>query len=227
LRLRASRRRTQAINGVQHVLLKHNLQQECPTKGIQTKRAAAWLAQLSLPPIDRLELDHLLEQWQLCERQLKTLDQQIAALQPQHSQAVILATIPGAAAFSSLALASRVGDIHRFRGAGSLANYWGLTPACRNSGEATDRLGSITKQGSALARFVLGQLVLHMLRRDPHMRRRYKAIKQRRGSKIARVAIMRQLACIIWHMLEHQQPYCVGRPADRQQTTRRSLTASG
>jgi hypothetical protein len=35
-----------------------------------------------------------------------------------------------------------------------------------NSGEATDRLGSITKQGSAMARFILGQLVLHALRRD-------------------------------------------------------------
>jgi transposase len=228
LRLRASRRRTQAINGVQHMLLKHNLQQECPTKGIQTKRARAWLAKLSLPPIDRLELDHLLQQWELCERELRALDEQIAALQAQHSQAVILATLPGGAAFSSLALASRVGTIGRFPTAGSLANYWGLTPACRNSGETTDRLGSITKQGSALARFVLGQLVLHVLRRDPHMRRRYKAIKLRRGSKIARVAIMRQLACIIWHMLKNQQPYYLGGPGKhRLQTTHCQLMTSG
>ena len=61
----------------------------------------------------------------------------------------MLATMPGCGAYSSLALASRIGSIERFPRPGSLANYWGLTPGCRNSGEATDRLGSITKQGSA------------------------------------------------------------------------------
>ena len=100
--------RTRTINKVHHILRKHNLEQECPTKG--------------------------------------------------------------------------------------LANYWGLTPGCRNSGDVTDRLGSITKQGSALARFILAQMVLHVLRRDPAMRAWYRKIKKRRGAKIARVAVMRRLA---------------------------------
>ena len=59
----------------------------------------------------------------------------------------------------------RIGPIERFPRPASLANYWGLTPGCRNSGDATDRLGSITKQGSAMARFVLGQAILHVLHR--------------------------------------------------------------
>jgi hypothetical protein len=71
-------------------------------------------------------------------------------------------------------------------------------------------LGSITKEGSALARFILAQMVLHVLRRDPHMKEWYRRIKKRRGAKIARVAAMRRLATIIWHMLKHQQPYRPG-----------------
>ena len=78
--------------------------------------------------------------------------------------------MPGAGAYSSLVLACRIGSIERFPRPQSLANYWGLTPRCRNSGEATDRLGSITKEGSAMARFLLGQMVLHVLRRDGTMR---------------------------------------------------------
>jgi len=35
---------TRTINKVHRILLKHNLQQECPTKGIQTKKARRWLA---------------------------------------------------------------------------------------------------------------------------------------------------------------------------------------
>jgi transposase len=113
-------------------------------------------------------------------------------------------------------LAARIGAIERFPRPASLPNYWGLTPGCRNSGEATDRLGSITKQGSATARFILGQLVLHVLRRDAAMRAWYGRIKKRRGAKIARVAVMRRLATIIWHMVKHNQPYVIGGPPRRK-----------
>lgn len=213
---RAAKRRTRTINAVQHLLLKHNLQQACPTKGLQTKRARAWLLTLELPAIDRLEMDQLLDQWALWDRQSERLAQQVQWEQPRHTTAQLLATLPGCGAFSSLALACRVGDVSRFAGPQSLGNYWGLTPSCRNSGEAHERLGSITKQGSAIARFVLGQIVLHVLRRDGKLRRWYKQLKNRRGSKIARVAVMRRLTTIIWHMLRHNEPYRLAEPCPRR-----------
>lgn len=63
-----------------------------------------------------------------------------------------------------------------------------------------------------MARFILGQLVMHVLRRDPWMKAWYGRIKRRRGAKIARVAVMRRLATILWHMLKYQQPYVIGGP---------------
>lgn len=212
LRRRVGQLLTRTINKVQRILLKHNLQQECPTKGIQTKRARGWLASLDLDEIDRLEMDHVLAQWKLLETQVAEIDEKICELHASNEAAQILATIPGCAAFSSLALAARIGEIDRFPHADSLPNYWGLTPGCRNSGDVTDRLGSITKEGSGLARFILGQMVLHVLRRDPRMRNWYKRIKHRRGSKIARVAVMRRLTVIIWHMLKYKEPYVIGGP---------------
>jgi transposase len=213
---RATSQRTRTINAVHHLLLKHNLQQACPTKGLKTKAARAWLAKLELPTTDRLEMDLLLDQWALWDKQGARLDEQVKVQQQQHAAALVLATAPGCGAFSSLALACRIGDIRRFAGPQSLANYWGLTPGCRNSGDASQRLGSITKQGSAIARFVLGQLVLHVLKRDARMRRWYKQIKNRRGAKIARVAVMRRLTTIFWHMLRHHQPYQLREPCQRR-----------
>ena len=210
LRQRLVQWRTKTINKVQHILLKHNLQQECPTKGIKSKRARKWLAELSMNEIDRLELNLLLAQWAVWDEQLGAIEKRITQRQQAHPLAAIVATMPGAGASGSLALASRMGPIARFPTAGSLANYWGLTPGCRNSGEATDRLGSITKQGSSLARFQLSQMVLHVLRRDRWMKNWYKRVKSRRGAKIARVAVMRRLATILWHMVQRQQPYLVG-----------------
>jgi transposase len=210
LRLRVGRLRTRTINKVQHVLLKHNLQQECPTKGIQAKRARQWLARLPLGVIDRLELNQLLAQWELWDEQLEELELKIAERFAENPSAAIVATVPGAGPYSSLALACRIGSIDRFPHAKSLAHYWGLTPGCRNSGDATRRLGSITKEGSGLARFILAQMVLHVLRRDSRMKEWYRRIKKRRGAKIARVAVMRRLATLLWYMLKRQEAYRSG-----------------
>lgn len=212
LRKRLGQLRTRTINRIKHLLRKHNLEQECPTKGLETIRGRKWLAKLALGPMDRLEMDLLLKQWAVWDEQLEQLQAEIVKRQAKHKTAAVLATIPGCAAYSSLALGSRIGQIERFPRPGSLANYWGLTPGCRNSGEVTDRLGSITKQGSGMARFILGQLVLHVLRRDRAMKAWYQRIKKRRGSKIARVGVMRRLATIVWHMVRYQEAYVIGGP---------------
>jgi transposase len=98
-----------------------------------------------------------------------------------------------------------------------LANYFGLTPGCRNSGEATQRLGSITKQGSKIVRYLLGQAVVKVLRFDGVMRTWFKQIKKSRGSKIARVAVMRRMATIIWLMFKRKQKYRYDSPIKKHQ----------
>lgn len=214
LRCKTVDRRTQTINRIHHLLHKHNLHQSCPTKGLQTKAARAWLAALPLSTIDRLEMDQLLAAWELYDQHLALQDAEIKKRQASHPVAPLIATIPGASAYSSLALGCRISDgIERFACGQSLSNFWGLTPGCRNSGESGQRLGSITKAGSRLARRLLGNMVLHVLRKDAWMRKWYQAVKGRRGSKIARVAVMRRLAVTIWKMVKHQLPYCTGGPA--------------
>jgi transposase len=207
MRQRLTQMRTRTINRVHHLLLKHNLQQECPTKLLKTKAARKWLAKLPLGAIDRLELDQLLAQWELWDGQIEEAEAAVGKRHAENATAPLIATIPGAGAWGSLALACRIGAIERFPRAGSLPKYWGLTPRSNNSGDNKQRLGSITKEGSSLARSVLGQMVLHVLRRDVAMKQWYLRIKKRRGSRIARVAVMRRLATVIWHMLKRQQPY--------------------
>jgi transposase len=215
-RKRLGQSRTRTINRVKHLLRKHNLEQECPTKGLDTIRGRKWLTRLALRPIDRLELDSLLAQWDLWDGQIEQAEREIKQRVRGNARAQLVGTMPGAGAYGSLALAARIGRIEHFPRPASLANYWGLTPGCRNSGQADDRLGSITKQGSATARFILSQIVLHVLRRDGPMRAWYLRIKKRRGAKIARVAVMRRLATILWHMLKHNEPYQTGGPPRRK-----------
>ena len=135
------------LNGIHKILRKHNLEQACPTKEFQTQKVRRWLAEMELPALDRLEMNLLLPQWELLDEQLEAVEAKIAERAAADEQAKLLESVPGMGHYSAVAIASRIGNIERFKRPDSLANYFGLTPGCRNSGEATQRLGSITKQG--------------------------------------------------------------------------------
>lgn len=226
LRRNAGVQLTRTINTIGHILRRLNLAQHCPTKGLQTQKARQWLRTVELPELDRFEMNALLVRWRQLEDHLIALEERIAQRAGNHPQAKLLRTMPGVGLFMSLAFASRIGNIERFATPRSLPNYFGLTPSCRNSGESGQRLGSITKEGSVLVRFLLGQLVLHVLRKDATLRDWYRKIKQRRGSKIARVAVMRRLAVIFWHMLKHGQPYDLASSAKPKPTPRRNANSA-
>jgi transposase len=217
-RYRASQQRSRVVNKIKQILRRHNLQWEYPTKTFATNQGREWLEQVPLPELDRLEMTHLLSRWDLYGGHIYELERRIQERCHDHPLAQLLLTVPGIQPYIALALASRINAIERFPRPRSLANYWGLTPGCHNSGETTNRLGSITKQGSKIARFLLGQLVLHVLRHDGQMRAWYNGIRRRRGSKIARVAMMRRLCTVLWHLLTEKRPYqCRGKVESARQ----------
>ncbi len=207
LREQAGQERTRIILSIKHLLRRHNLQWQIPTKRFPTKKAIAWAKKLALSKMDRLELDYLLEDLERIEKRLSELQEVLAERCNARQDTKLLRSMPGVGHFTATALACRVADVNRFPRGNSLANYWGLTPGCRNSGESTQRLGSITKAGSVMARWLLAQVTYKVLSKDARLREWYKQIKRRRGACIARVAVMRKLATIIWQMLSRGQTY--------------------
>jgi len=221
LRKDAGRARTRLVNRVRHILRRHNLQWQMPTKKFPSKSGLAWLKQLALPEIDRLEMNHLLADLEQVQGRRQELEQVIAQRCGVSAEAVLLSSMPGVGYFTAVALACRVGRVERFPRAASLANYWGLTPGCRNSGESNQRLGGITKAGSSMARWLLAEVTIKVLRRDARLRAWFKRLKRRRGASIARVAVMRKLATVIWHMLSKRLTYAACRDAGEAGTKAR------
>jgi len=198
--------RTRLINKIKGILNKHNMQQDAPTKRYWTNKFRKWIETVELPCIDRLEVDAHLELWKTYDKQIITVETEIAKRSENNKEVAKIAAIPGISAMGAITLLSRIGDIKRFKNPDSLANYFGLTPGCHNTA-GKQRLGCITKAGSPAARNVLNFAVIHVIRKDPEMKAWHKKIKARRGAKIARVAVMRKLATIIWHMLRWDKPY--------------------
>lgn len=207
LRRDAGKMRTRATNRIKHILRRHNLQWQQPTKTFPTVKAIAWLKTVKLPDCDRAEMNWHLEELERWSDRMLVLEELIISRAKGIEAVELLRTIPGVGYYSALALACRIGDPNRFAKGKSLAHYWGLTPGVNDSGDGTGRRGRITKAGSAFARWMLAQVTLHVLRRDPVMNAWYKPIKNRRGSKVARVAVMRKLSVIIRNMLVNKQTY--------------------
>jgi transposase len=141
LRKNLGHRLVRTLNKIHRIVNRHNLIWQYPTKTFQTVAGRNWLAKVPLPTIDRLEMDVLLKEWEICNEQISVVEKEIverasrsdpnSVLNPTQ----ILMTTPGVSHYSGLTLASRIGPIERFPRPRSLANYFGLT-----TGRATPRM---------------------------------------------------------------------------------------
>ena len=180
---------------------------DAPTEKYFTLKFKKWITSVQLPVVDRFEVNMNIQSWELYDKQILEVEAELVKRSEVRASDVFrLKAIPGISAMGAITLLSRIGDIKRFKNPDSLANYFGLTPGCHNSA-GKHCVGGITKRGNALARHVLNFAVSHIVRKDPAMKAWHKKIKNRRGAKTARVAVMRRLATIIWHMLYWAKPY--------------------
>jgi transposase len=119
--------------------------------------------------------------------------------------------IPGVGPILAAVFVAEIGDVSRFANAAQLGSWAGLTPRHRESDTKTRR-GSITKQGSRLVRWAaieaaLGRRSKHWLRDDFHR------IADRRGTKIAAVAVARKIVTLTFYALRDGEVRCLTRAA--------------
>ena len=112
-----------------------------------------------------------------------------------------LTTAPGVGPIIGLTYRATVDDIARFRAAASASAYFGLVP-CEDSSADRQRRGRITKRGPTTARSLLIQAAWGVWRqrtRDP-LQRWARRLAERRGRRIAIVALARRLCRILYAM---------------------------
>jgi transposase len=115
-------------------------------------------------------------------------------------------THPGVGPVTALATEVFLGDPSRFADAKALASYVGMIPSEYSSG-ARRRLGSLTKQGNPMLRFLWCEAAIHAVRRDAALGRFYRRKLQQKGLGKARVAVARKLGIRLWILLRDQIDY--------------------
>jgi transposase len=136
------------------------------------------------------------------DAQLSRSEQQLAALCAQEPIIAALTTAPGVGSVVAACFVSVVDEAKRFRSAHHIESYVGLVPSEATTG-GRRRLGAISKEGNGYLRALLVQAAWTILRsgdkRDP-LHLWGNKIAQRRGKRIAVVALARRLVGVLWAM---------------------------
>ncbi len=124
----------------------------------------------------------------------------------------------GVGPVTALAFVLTLGPASRFARGKQVARYFGLIPSEASSG-GRQRLGHISKQGSAFLRWVLVEAAQRAVRYEPELRRAYQRLAHRKGRALAKVAMARKLAVRLYWMLRGEMDYaqliqgsCAGEP---------------
>jgi len=118
----------------------------------------------------------------------------------------LLMTHPGVGLLTALGLVHTLEPFNRFRNQRSVVAYVGLEPMERSSAERKRYIG-ISKAGSRLLRFLLGEAAQVAVRFDPELKRFYERVGKRRGKQKATVAAARKLLVRCWIMLRNNVDY--------------------
>lgn len=182
---------------------------DCPQTDLLGSGAQTWLREQVLPVLneqDRVLMEQLLAQMNLLGEQHLALDKICAERVKAYADTEVARSIPGFGKLVTLAMLSAIGEIGRFATPDELASYFGLCGKVDQSGDKL-RLGQITKRGNKHVRWLLGQAITHLIKRDPKARRKYLKLRRKKKAKVARVALMRWVTTVLWRMLTNKEKY--------------------
>ena len=132
--------------------------------------------------------------------QLVAVDARLETVCAREPAVAALTTTPGVGLIVAAAFVSVIDEAKRFRHAHQVQAYVGLVPSENSSGERR-RIGSITKHGNGYLRSMLVQAAWSILRtadRHDPLRVWAEQVAERRGKRIAVVALARRLAGVLW-----------------------------
>jgi transposase len=200
LRLNLVRQRTQVYNRLQAVAHNGGL-----SKGrIRTPSFQALVRSMTTDEAGELSRKHLFAVLGVLNEQIGGLEAWLKTKAEADQQALLLQTQKGVGYLTALTTVNTLGDVTRFtRLSKQIAGFAGLDPLERSSAGRV-RFGSVSKAGSPLLRFQLGQAAQVASRFDPNLKVFYKRLSKKKPKAVAKTAASRKLLVKLSIMLRDQ-----------------------
>ncbi len=175
-----------------------------------SRRYIAWLEQITFRrPSGDQALKSLLEELLNLRQIIVRLTRQIRTLsteEPYRASVVYLKSVHGISMLSAMIFLTELIDIHRFHTLDHLANYCGLVPDERSTGEEQTILG-ITRRRNPQLRPLLIECAWVAVRTDPALLMAFNKLSARMPKNKAIVRIARKLLNRIRFVLKNQEMY--------------------
>lgn len=171
-----------------------------------TDKGVAQLQALRLSPVLAQQRDEWLELITLMNERIATVENALQERTQDDAEITLLRSHPGIGLLTALALRYTLLPISRFSTTRQATAYVGLD-CMEDSSSERRRMGSISKAGSKLLRFLLNEAGQTAARRDPELQRFYKRLLHRRDKPKAKVAVARKLLVRSFIMLRDQIDY--------------------
>ncbi len=202
-RMKQVRARTQVKNQLHALAISQGV---CRGRKLWNTKGRKELESLALLPWAAQRRKELLESLDRLDAQVRELDRAVEEAGRARPEVALLRTHPGVGMVVALAYVLSVGPVERFPNGRHVVSYWGLNPREHSSG-GRQHLGSISKQGNTMMRWLLVEAAQTAARFDPQLRRIYQRLKKQKASGVAKVAIARRLAVRLYWMLRTRHTY--------------------
>jgi transposase len=147
--------------------------------------------------MERIEIDAIRDQLTAIDKNIKTLNKEIADQAEKLAGFKNLESIKGIGSLSAAVLLTTIGDIKNFKKPENLASYFGIVPKVSQSNQQCTT-GRITKRGSKAGRRTLIQCTWVAIRYSPYLNDFYEKMKKKKGAGKAIVATAHQLLNTNW-----------------------------
>jgi len=201
-----------------------------PVRSLWTKKGVGWLTGQAMTNADGLRREVMLDELAEAEEKVAKVEKELNKIAKGHPGVALLMTIPGVGPRTAEAFVAHVDDVKRFGRVGQVGSYFGLVP-CQDASADRNRLGHITKDGPAGARWLLAEAAWQGRRRSPTIGAFFARVMRDDGDrkKIALVATAHYLVRVMTAMLRsgeawREDPQCVRRAAERAKETREKET---
>lgn len=189
LRVKLVGQRTAVYNRLQAVAHSAGL----PKGKMSTLLFQGKLKQAELDEGARLERELLFELLESQSDKIRTIEGWLDKKADKDEQVQLLKTQNGVGTLTALAVVNTLGDVTRFDNVPKqVTSFIGYDSVDESSG-SRKRFGSISKAGSPLVRFMVGQAAMRALRTDPKLKAFHKRLSRRKHKAVAKTATARKL----------------------------------
>ncbi len=185
-------------NRVHAILAKHGIAHQ--HSDLFGKAGRRFLATVELRPAPRQRLDSLVALLDDFDREIDACAKEIDRQARADERVKLLCQIHGVGRYTAMLIIAEIGDVRRFPTARHLCAWAGLTPTVRSS-DGKARLGNISRQESSILRWAVIEAATHVPTRGGPLRQQFERIAKRRGRKVARVAVARQILTLCYYGL--------------------------